>query len=453
MEGKLLTRKVIMNRMGSEATASSIQSFVNSTSDHLAEMLFPRVQNEKLRRKYLGADAFKRQLTNLYNRKLEQAGAKELRIIENEKRKLSRARLGKAHQQRGLKSRKDFYAVLIQGTRNKREHLYVITDSLTDQVESISDDGLQLRGTCSWQVERDIQPGIYSLEFGSRIAGICTITRPFRITETFCMEADDSTIGVWCICEDANPCISRGQWVACSVCNSWHHWSCYEKTRIRKGKQRRDLEEQLGSVKNPKTKAAKRMRQSLEERIASDVSSHPGGIELLLLGHEKQQKFPSKKESFYCWMCFDYSSIHDNVVNRELRVPSTVLQLNLRVPAMIRECFMRRTNRLIHMIQKASGGYKRLKVNDLKDNGEENKLLYCTPHNVVCFLRTLIGTKFSRSNSFIDIGAGTGNLSSVLPDGSRAVEKEPDRYEKGKKRLPRLRWLNTVGYACARNVI
>ena len=44
----------------------------------------------------------------------------------------------------------------------------------------------------------------------------------------------------------------------------------------------------------------------------------------------------------------------------------------------------------------------------------------------------------------IDLGAGTGNLSSVLPSMSISVEKEQNRCELGQKRLPRLRWMCKV---------
>lgn len=165
------------------------------------------------------------------------------------------------------------------------------------------------------------------------------------------------------------------------------------------------------------------------------------------------KRYPSDKEEFYCWMCHDYTDVDVAAFIKDCKVRQFILPEDDML-----DLFVERTVRLIEMIQKASGGYKRLKIAGYKENGDGSKQLYCTPLNVVsheiflvehvtillqvCFLRTLLMERFSPLSqcTCIDLGAGTGNLSSVLPSKSISVEKEQHRYALGKKRLPRLQW-------------
>ena len=77
-------------------------------------------------------------------------------------------------------------------------------------------------------------------------------------------------------------------------------------------------------------------------------------------------------------MCYDYSTVNAATLIRDCKLNRLPLPQEDKVGL-----FVQRTVRLIQMIQKASGGYKRLKIVGYKENGDEAKQLYCTPLNVV----------------------------------------------------------------------
>ena len=263
----------------------TVDKFADAVCKHLEDKLFGGELDEEERRRLLGSESLHDWITRQYNAEIMKQVEAEIAWKSGTPEPSRRG-----IRWRGLLKRKDFYAVLIQPERNKHEHLYVINTSLSEQNETSDKDCKKIVGKCTWDLKRDIQPGIYQLEFGSRSAGICAATEPFRITETFRMEPDDSTIGVWCLCGEVHAAVSGGQWVACSECSSWHHWACYERPRSRflKSKALRDAEEMLAKCN---LQASDRRREAFErlyeDKLLKDLKAQRGGgLELYILGHD-----------------------------------------------------------------------------------------------------------------------------------------------------------------------
>lgn len=295
-EWKLVEKKILCKRdvLALIEGARTVEKFARAVSLHLENHLFAEEAEQEQRSSLLGSSSLQDWIIEQYNKELIKDIQAELAwktgSLETGRRGL---------RWRGLLKRKDFYAVLIQPERNKHEHLYVINSSLSEPTEKAKDHGKTLHGHCRWDVKRDIQPGIYQLEFGSRTAGICAVTEPFRITETFCMEPDDSTIGVWCLCGEVHASVSGGQWVACSECSSWHHWACYARRRLYKSKALRDAEEILEGCTFQHSDRRRRAYESLyEEKLLRDIKAQrKGGLELQILGHDPGKFIMHRKAS------------------------------------------------------------------------------------------------------------------------------------------------------------
>lgn len=323
-----------------------------------------------------------------------------------------------------------------------------------------------------WTVPMDLTPGEYYIEIGSRILGQCAVTETFIVTEAFGV-VDTTTVGTWCICTESKRSDSphRNQWIRCELCNSWQHWHCYEqkdkstfdkrrKALNRLRKRKINLEEKVAQVKlhkkmfNLNDERIKRLTQQLSDggvlyalgrRLVTNVeillkleglegklgevtakyTAILNSQELCLVGHSKTNKRVPEDHSFHCWMCFDSSLNKFDLLQYELE-----------------ELELRRLQRLVMMIKKASGGYSRKSV-ETKD-GKKTKNKYSTPNSVVCYLGVLLEKYLTNSDelSFIDLGAGEGRLSSILPPKSRAVERDRERFLIGRDKVPNLDWMN-----------
>lgn len=139
-----------------------------------------------------------------------------------------------------------------------------------------------------------------------------------------------------------------------------------------------------------------------------------------LIGHDKRMKSVPEAVDFKCWMCCSYDT-----ESLESRQGLELLRLI----------------RLIAMVKRNSGGYSRRQVET--SEGKRKMNVYSTPNAVVCFLDTILQKLNGyQAMSFIDLGAGEGRLSSILPSKSIAVEIDPNRFRQGRKKVPYLTWLN-----------
>jgi len=329
----------------------------------------------------------------------------------------------------GLTKQRDFYALLVQGERAKKEHLYDICAELKGDrnevmVDNVVINGIEAKrisGVLDWTIPQWLSPGVYKLEIGSRSTNVCCTTESFRVTEAFGM-LDYTTVGVWCLCESvqASEAVDKGKvWVSCSTCHSWQHWCCYE-------------------------------------RIPGNEKFNN---ELGFIGHNQHDPIPHNDTTFTCWSCFNYRSVD------RLKLP-TPIRSEEEYASLVKELEKDRLQRMIRMFNKASGGYSRRNFDRF---GREItvKRLYCTPNHAVCFIGTLLDKIFNFGiaglNDFVhtgslmpsnpapvaphpikcaDLGAGVGALTSILPACSVSIEIEKDRFLKGSKRYRESKWIN-----------
>ena len=153
----------------------------------------------------------------------------------------SQAPCAKFNKRNSVVHQEDFYALLVQSEKGRREHLYDITAELEpfetkdgqkfplnskngklsaanrlqylknhahvqllggktlangfvalDVISEKSPNGIE--GQLFWTVSMDLKPGEYHIELGSRALGICAQTEAFNITEAFGVE-DHTSIG------------------------------------------------------------------------------------------------------------------------------------------------------------------------------------------------------------------------------------------------------------------
>ena len=168
----------------------------------------------------------------------------DVRVIDDTIELSAAAGCVKINKRKSIVHQKDFYALLVQEDKDRKEYLYRITADLEPfeekgerdiplnsknskpsaadrlqhlkdhaQVQLLSEDTITkevdapgvyfeksldgMEGQLFWTVPMDLKAGKYHIEIGSQALGICAQTEPFNITEAFGIE-DPSSIGYIC---------------------------------------------------------------------------------------------------------------------------------------------------------------------------------------------------------------------------------------------------------------
>eukprot|EP00943_MAST-04B_sp_MAST-4B-sp1_P003739 g3739.t1 len=203
----------------------------------------------------------------------------------------------------------------------------------------------------------------------------------------FCLESD---IGVWCCkCATTKHYIGKrgykGNWLTCHICHSWQHEDCYSRKYTKK----KDF--------------------------------------ICLFCHLDKQLFPDKQ--YFAATTAGSGAL--STQNEKAKV-SEEKKDNKNTRKMIET--------MLSMISQTAR-YRR-----------KFTKLCSTPDHVALYFKKVLtdhGMAADKGQKIIDLGAGHGALTKILPTGSIAVEILENRFNKGKLRAPKSTWINADIFSSA----
>jgi len=286
----------------------------------------------------------------------------------------------------------------------------------------------------------------------------------------FCLESD---IGVWCCgCATTKHYVGKqgykGNWLTCSVCHSWQHEDCYTRKYIKKADfvcLFCNLNEQLFSSE----------QDANEESIVVDNDVVINHQTSLISNHLSSTITSEATETVDMHMEKDINddsiistAASNNTISNNSLVSRNTGNMFLLQPLSSSSSTTTPTTatsttsmQLLSQIndknhspskKKQRRGIKKMietMLNMISQTARYRRKytkLCSTPDHVALFLKKVLMdygmAAEGKNQKIIDLGAGHGALTKILPEGSIAVEILENRYEKGKTRAPKSTWVN-----------
>ena len=286
----------------------------------------------------------------------------------------------------------------------------------------------------------------------------------------FCLESD---IGVWCCgCATTKHYVGKqgykGNWLTCSVCHSWQHEDCYTRKYIKKADfvcLFCNLNEQLFSNEQDANEESivvdndvviNHQTSLISNHLSSTITSE--ATETVDMHMEKDINDDSIISTAASNNTISNNSVvSHNTGNMFLLQPlssssSTTTPTTATTTTSMQ--LLSQTNDKNHSPSKKKQrrGIKKMietMLNMISQTARYRRKytkLCSTPDHVALFLKKVLMdygmAAEGKDQKIIDLGAGHGALTKILPEGSIAVEILENRYKKGKTRAPKSTWVN-----------